>query len=82
MSQPETTQAEPGKARVAIDAAQPKVDALAPILQALRDQVALRVVGQRGMVDRLLIGLLADGHLLLEGVPGLAKTTADRKSVV
>ena len=65
-----------GQARAAIDSAQPKVDALAPILQALRDQVARRVVGQRDMVDRLLIGLLADGHLLLEGVPGLAKTTA------
>jgi len=32
------------------------------------------IVGQRYMVDRLLIGLLADGHVLLEGVPGLAKT--------
>ncbi len=34
------------------------------------------IVGQKGMVDRLLIGLLADGHVLLEGVPGLAKTLA------
>ena len=32
------------------------------------------IVGQRMLLDRLLIGLLADGHLLLEGVPGLAKT--------
>lgn len=32
------------------------------------------IVGQRYMIDRLLIGLLADGHVLLEGVPGLAKT--------
>lgn len=63
-------------ARAAIDAAKPQVLALAPVLQALRDQVARRVVGQREMVDRLLVGLLADGHLLLEGVPGLAKTTA------
>jgi MoxR-like ATPase len=36
------------------------------------------VVGQRTMLDRLLIGLLADGHVLLEGVPGLAKTLAVR----
>jgi MoxR-like ATPase len=36
------------------------------------------VVGQRSMLDRLLIGLLADGHVLLEGVPGLAKTLAVR----
>ncbi len=34
------------------------------------------IVGQKYMVDRLLIGLLADGHILLEGVPGLAKTLA------
>ena len=32
------------------------------------------IVGQRAMLERLLIGLLADGHVLLEGVPGLAKT--------
>ena len=36
------------------------------------------IVGQRAMVERLLIGLLADGHVLLEGVPGLAKTLAVR----
>ncbi|MFL5403100.1 MAG: AAA family ATPase [Gemmatimonadales bacterium] len=36
------------------------------------------VVGQRHMLERLLIGLLADGHVLLEGVPGLAKTLAVR----
>jgi MoxR-like ATPase len=53
-----------------------EVQELAPSLQAIRDQVARVVVGQRGLVDRLLIGLLANGHLLLEGVPGLAKTTA------
>src|ERR1700722_20199901 len=34
------------------------------------------IVGQKYMIDRLLIGLLADGHILLEGVPGLAKTLA------
>ena len=34
------------------------------------------IVGQKYMVERLLIGLLADGHILLEGVPGLAKTLA------
>jgi MoxR-like ATPase len=36
------------------------------------------IVGQRPMVERLIIGLLADGHVLLEGVPGLAKTLAVR----
>jgi MoxR-like ATPase len=48
----------------------------APLIEALRRQVGLAVVGQRAMVDGLLLGLLCDGHVLLEGVPGLAKTTA------
>ena len=40
----------------------------------LREEVGKVIVGQRNLVDRLLIGLLANGHVLLEGVPGLAKT--------
>lgn len=43
---------------------------------AARDEVGKIIVGQKEMVDRLLIGLLADGHILLEGLPGLAKTLA------
>jgi MoxR-like ATPase len=42
----------------------------------LRDSLAAAVVGQPALIDRLLIALLADGHLLVEGAPGLAKTTA------
>ena len=42
-------------------------------LQAGMDQV---IVGQKHLVESLLIGLLADGHILLEGLPGLAKTLA------
>ncbi|NTU43453.1 MAG: ATPase, partial [Nitrospirales bacterium] len=34
------------------------------------------IVGQRYLVERLLVALFADGHLLIEGVPGLAKTTS------
>src|SRR6187549_3788620 len=34
------------------------------------------IVGQKDMVQKLLVGLLADGHIMLEGVPGLAKTMA------
>jgi MoxR-like ATPase len=34
------------------------------------------VIGQQNMIERLLVGILADGHILLEGLPGLAKTTA------
>jgi MoxR-like ATPase len=40
------------------------------------DEVGKVIVGQKYMTERLLIGLLADGHVLLEGVPGLAKTLA------
>jgi MoxR-like ATPase len=40
----------------------------------LREEIAQVVVGQRYLVDRLLVGLLTGGHVLLEGVPGLAKT--------
>ncbi len=43
---------------------------------ALREQIAQTILGQRTLTDRLLIALLADGHLLVEGAPGLAKTTA------
>ncbi len=46
--------------------------------EAITREVAKRVVGQEVMVERLLIGLLTGGHILLEGVPGLAKTLAVR----
>lgn len=42
----------------------------------LRAELQQRVIGQQDLVERLLIALLADGHLLVEGAPGLAKTTA------
>ncbi len=43
-------------------------------IDRLRDETARVIVGQHSMLDRLLIGLLSNGHVLLEGVPGLAKT--------
>lgn len=43
-------------------------------IDTLTTEVAKVIVGQKQMVDRLLIGLLCNGHILLEGVPGLAKT--------
>ncbi|OPX25533.1 MAG: ATPase, partial [Candidatus Cloacimonas sp. 4484_143] len=46
------------------------------IIDNLNDEIAKVVVGQRYMIKRMLVGLLADGHILLEGVPGLAKTLA------
>lgn len=45
-------------------------------LQALQQRVEQQIIGQTGLVKRLLIALLADGHLLVEGAPGLAKTRA------
>jgi MoxR-like ATPase len=50
----------------------------ARLIQDVSSQVALRVVGQQYMIDRLLISLLTGGHVLLEGVPGLAKTLTVR----
>ena len=44
-------------------------------------QIGTVIVGQRYLIDRLLIGLLANGHVLLEGVPGLAKTLAVKSGV-
>jgi len=46
-----------------------------PKIQILKDELAKAVVGQESMIEGLLIGLLCDGHILVEGVPGLAKTT-------
>jgi MoxR-like ATPase len=48
------------------------------LVHDVTDQVARRVVGQEYMVERLLISLLTGGHVLLEGVPGLAKTLTVR----
>ncbi len=42
----------------------------------LRQAVSAKIVGQQGLIERLLIAILADGHLLVEGAPGLAKTRA------
>lgn len=50
------------------------IDALLPRLSLLRDALAKTVVGQHAVVEQLLIGLLAGGHCLLEGAPGLGKT--------
>ena len=47
-------------------------------VQDLTAEIGKVIVGQQYLIERLLVGLLADGHLLLEGVPGLAKTLAVR----
>ena len=50
--------------------------ALHGAFMALRDDLSRSIIGQQALVGRLLTALLADGHLLVEGAPGLAKTTA------
>ena len=44
----------------------------------LREHLGERIVGQERLIERLLVALLADGHLLVEGAPGLGKTKAIR----
>ena len=53
-----------------------KIEKESAFIDLLRSEMNKVIVGQKNMVDKLLIGLLAKGHILLEGVPGLAKTLA------
>jgi len=50
----------------------------AEILQRLRDEIAKAMVGQRDVVEQLLVAIVASGHVLIEGVPGLGKTLLAR----
>ncbi|MBD3381884.1 MAG: AAA domain-containing protein [candidate division Zixibacteria bacterium] len=61
-----------------IEAIQAEVEQKSKFLSELTAQIRRVIVGQDYLVDRLLIGLLADGHILIEGVPGLAKTLSIR----
>lgn len=54
----------------------PESTSAAAAFTRLRSELEQCIIGQQALVDRLLIALLADGHLLVEGAPGLAKTTA------
>ncbi len=49
-------------------------NALSQLVEKVQDHIHQVIVGQNGMIDQLLAGLLADGHILIEGVPGVAKT--------
>ena len=53
-----------------------KVKKESQFIEAIMLEMQKVIVGQRYLLERLLIGLLANGHVLLEGVPGLAKTLA------
>src|SRR6516225_6795049 len=52
----------------------PATDATMQFIQAVRERIGTVVVGQDVVVERILIALFTGGHLLLQGVPGLAKT--------
>lgn len=51
-----------------------KINHAAGFITRINDEISKVIVGQQSMIERLLIGLLSNGHVLLEGVPGLAKT--------
>ena len=57
-----------------ITAINEKVKKESGFVETLRAEIGKVIVGQKYLVDRLLVGLLANGHILVEGVPGLAKT--------
>ena len=61
---------------ISVEQVRRNVEQQAQFVNRLRHQVAQVIVGQQYLLDRLLVGLLANGHVLIEGVPGLAKTTA------
>lgn len=61
---------------VDIEALNQQIKIDSAFLDDLRKETSQIVVGQTNMIDKLLIGLLSDGHILLEGLPGLAKTLA------
>ena len=55
-----------------------RMDTGRDVIIGLQDHMNRHIVGQQNFIERMLIGLIADGHLLLEGAPGLAKTKAVR----
>jgi MoxR-like ATPase len=54
----------------------PEIERESQQIAKLRQEVSKVIVGQSYMIDRILMALIADGHILVEGIPGLAKTTA------
>jgi MoxR-like ATPase len=59
-----------------VEQVEARVAERAPAFARVRAEVGKVIVGQTALVDRMIVGLLCDGHLLIEGNPGLAKTTA------
>ena len=63
-------------ARIDIEALNAQIHRDSEVVERIRRETAKVIVGQQYMIDRLLLGLLSRGHILLEGLPGLAKTLA------
>jgi len=61
---------------VSVEAIRKNVEAKSQFIPRLRESIGQVIVGQEYMIDRFILGLLSNGHVLIEGVPGLAKTTA------
>ncbi len=59
-----------------ISALNEKIKEESAFIDLLLNEISKKIVGQKAMVERLIVGLLGNGHVLLEGVPGLAKTLA------
>lgn len=59
-----------------LDAINARIQDDSTLIQGILNEAGKIIVGQRALLERLVIGLLCNGHILLEGVPGLAKTTA------
>lgn len=53
-----------------------RIEQESAFVDVINNEISKAIIGQKTMIERLIIGLLADGHILLEGVPGLAKTQA------
>ncbi|MBA4407594.1 ATPase, partial [bacterium] len=59
-----------------ITALNEKIRKESEFIDVLLNEIGKTIVGQKAMLERLVVGLLGNGHVLLEGVPGLAKTLA------
>ena len=61
-----------------IKAINERIERESVVVQTIQAEVSKAIVGQHYLMNRLMVGLLANGHILIEGVPGLAKTYAAR----
>jgi MoxR-like ATPase len=74
----QATQTATGAKGLDIEVIQQKIRQESAFVERLLGEMSNVIVGQKTMIERLLVGLLADGHVLMEGVPGLAKTLTVR----